>query len=264
MGCHFSRDHKAFRRRRAASESSSDTDVETVWYTAQSPSSLPRTPQTADDRCTCGLLEHERFEITTPLCVLPRIRNTLLERIVLAESLCGRWETVLERSDSLNDIYAHLGVNIAKRAVMNRLRLQIQVYLDYTTLVLICLLYTPLGVRTMRTDLKGGEAIDDDPDCGRWRGHCSVTDDTIEEWGALFSPHRFCGRPVRQLSQKRHNDSKGVSIETRIVLPDKEYGQVMRTQLLMFPDPSNMNSFLACVRVLKKTGPVDRELQSCL
>ncbi|KAH0472936.1 MAG: hypothetical protein KVP17_003123 [Porospora cf. gigantea B] len=186
MGCRFSRDRKAFRCRRAASESSSDTDAETLWYTAQSPGSLPRTPQTTGDRCTCGQPEHERFELTTPLCILPSIRNTLLERIVLAESLCGRWETVLERSASLNDIYIHLGLNIAKRAVMNRLRLQIQVYLDYRSLVLICLLYTPLGVRTMRTDLTGGEAIDDDPDCGCWRGHCSVTDDTIEEWGAFF------------------------------------------------------------------------------
>lgn len=138
---------------------------------------------------------------------------------------------MLERSESLDAQYRHLGLNALKRAVMNRIAIPLTMFLEEKNTILHCWIHTPLGVRHMRSSLLGEEVIDEDSDVGAWRGLTQVVNYSIP-W--------FCnGTPVRALQQVRQNSERGTCIETRCILPDALETKIMLFNFSMIPKLSD-------------------------
>jgi len=138
-----------------------------------------------------------------------------------------------------------LGLNIVKRAVMNRLAIPMTCCLENEGRDLRCWLHTPIGVRTMMCNLQGTVTVDDDPDCGQWEGTAKAVDHSIP-W--------FCnGKPVRALQQTRISKKLGTVVDTRCVLPDEKEGKIMYYNITMIPK-SDSSKRVSSDRVLKYSG----------
>lgn len=199
--------------------------------------------------CACGFLFHEKvYYPEFPLFTRPGIvPNSHDEALAIANACSGRWETIVERSESLDPQYRCIGLGMIKRAVMNRLAIPLTMFLEENDTLLHCWIHTPLGIRHMRSNLLHQESIDYDPDAGKWTGVTHITD---------FSIPWFCnGKPVRAIQQRRTNPKIGTCVETRCILPDSIEGKIMLFQFLMIPSSKREKDELKADRILKYLGP---------
>lgn len=178
--------------------------------------------------------------------------ETFHEMLEIAKACCGRWITILERSESLDAQYRILGISTLKRAVMNRLAITLTLFLEENDTLLHCWVHTPLGIRHMRSSLVGKEVVDDDPDAGRWTGVTQAVNYSIS-----WFPN---GSPVRALQQVRRNPKIGVCVETRCVISDPQEGKVMFFNVCLTPhgktSTTSQKAFSA-TRILRYVGEVD-------
>lgn len=185
--------------------------------------------------CACGAPAHFlAHDPQRPIKTCPSVKpGSYEEALTLARAEEGHWVTILERSQSLDVQYKHMGLNYMKRAIMNRLSVPLTLFLEADDTIIHVHVHTPIGIRHMRADITGQPIIDEDPDCGAWEGVSSVVDYSIP-W--------FCnGTPVRALRQKRHNKKVGTIIETRCILPDDAEGKIMLMNFALHAakDPGN-------------------------
>lgn len=200
--------------------------------------------------CTCGHPAHSCvYDPELPLFTGPCItQGSYAESLAIAKACCGRWVTILERSESLDTQYRHLGLGPLKRAVMNRMAIPLTMFLEDDDTVLHCWIHTPLGTRHMRSSLLGEEVVDEDTDVGIWRGVTQVVNYSIP-W--------YCnGTPVRALQQVRQNSERGLCIETRCILPDAKETKVMLFNFSMIPRQTHPTSpcplLLSADRILRQ------------
>lgn len=171
------------------------------------------------------------------------------EALKIAKECCGRWVTILERSDSLDAQYRLLGLGAMKRAVMNRLAVPLTLFLEENDTILHCWVHTPLGIRHMRSSLIGKELVDDDVDVGTWAGTTQVVDYSI--------PWFRNGASVRVLQQAKRNPKVGVCVETRCVLPDVQEEKVMFFHIALSPNATRSTPHpkaLTASRILRYIG----------
>lgn len=217
-----------------------DDEGEAQWPSFQTQSKQPA--------CACGFDFHGGiYSPEFPLITSPSVQpDSHEECLALAVACSGCWETILDRSESLDPQYRCLGLGMVKRGVMNRLAIQLTMFLEENDSILHCWIHTPLGVRHMRSNLHHQESVDQDPDAGVWSGVTHVVDMSID-W--------YCnGKPVRAIQQIRDNKKVGRAVETRCVLPDATEGKIMLFQFVMFPKDKPDHK-LKADRILKYLGP---------
>lgn len=211
-------------------------------------STVPSTVPT-EALCACGSAFHVSvYNPELPLITAPGIIPDSYEECkAIALACCGTWETILDRSETLDPQYRLLGLGMLKRAVMNRLAVPLTMFLEDEDRVLHCWVHTPLGIRHMCSNLQHQESVDDDPDAGKWTGVTHAIDYSIP-W--------YCnGKTVRAIQQIRHNVKIGTSIETRCILPDPVEGKVMLFSFVMKAKGKAEKDKLSADRILKYTGP---------
>eukprot|EP01069_Polyplicarium_translucidae_P005137 Polyplicarium_translucidae@DN2726_c0_g1_i1.p1 len=193
--------------------------------------------------CTCGFESHVAVhDPKIPIMPPPGELSALAEALHVSRPMCGHWVTMLDRSNSMDEQYKAMGVAYYKRVVMNRLAVQLTVFLEKDDTVLHIHVHTPLGIRHMLCNITGAEFQDSDPDCGVWYATAKVVDFTVP-W--------FCnGKPVRALQQQRYNPRCGRIVESRCVLPDKAQGRVLLLNFRMYPN-SGEERVIVADRVLK-------------
>eukprot|EP01071_Lankesteria_metandrocarpae_P008393 Lankesteria_metandrocarpae@DN4953_c0_g1_i4.p1 len=131
--------------------------------------------------CECCIPQHITvFDPSIPIMADPNVVVGSYEEVLTcARSLCGKWVTMLERSDSLDDQMKHVGIGKLKRIIMNRLAVPLDIFLEKEDSILHTHLLTPLGIRHMVCDLHGGSFVDEDPDAGQWEGTARMVNYSI-------------------------------------------------------------------------------------
>lgn len=189
--------------------------------------------------CTgvCAHPAHTTFDPLFPL-VLPRMEREESvsgeeELLIHAKAICGRWQTMLDRSESLDAQMAFVGIGKMKRMVMNKLQIQFCAILKEEEGLLESYIVTPAGNKNSTASLKGKETIDADSDLGDW---------TAETRMVNFAHPKFCdGRATfRAMQMKRYNKKLNtIAFETRAVLPDKSEDRVLLYAITLVPQAIN-------------------------
>lgn len=215
-------------------ESDNNIDCKFLWK--QDTTSAPSFPPYVDPHRTIdcslvtnyteGLLEGVRHETGDEFMLLSRL-------------ILGRWETLLHRSNPLEPLFKSFGISYIKRVVVDRLAIPLTITLQGVR-DLDMLIHLPIGNRHMRWALDGSRTIEDDPDCGTWRGYVrSVELDLSWVEGSC-----------RALQQVRTHAKIGEVHETRAVLPDDKHGRILYLNFALFPK-SNPSDRVNVTRILK-------------
>ncbi|EZG44801.1 hypothetical protein GNI_143540 [Gregarina niphandrodes] len=174
--------------------------------------------------------------------------GSFAELEIQARAICGRWLTVVERSDSLDPQMVYVGIGKMKRMVMNRLVIPLGAELVDGGETLKVWIETPVGNKITHASLVGKETFDADGDLGDWTAKSYVTD---------YAWIKFCnGKEFRALQMQRENPKLGTAFETKAVLPDNEFGKILLYNITIQPPAGSSQSTISVDRVYKYEGPI--------
>ncbi|CEM33100.1 unnamed protein product [Vitrella brassicaformis CCMP3155] len=162
----------------------------------------------------------------------------------LAQALVGRWVVVIKRSDPFEELFKALGIAWMKRKVMNSAVFPISIDFkkDDARFLHIIAHLPVVSERLMVWRLDGETFPCDDPDCGVWTAKCQA------------GPYPIDGseRPHMALQNVREHDKLGSMIETRRIIADKTYGNMLHIEYRL--RPKNGGKDIVVQRYLKQEG----------
>lgn len=175
--------------------------------------------------------------------------------------MTGHWITDRARSDKIEAQFKFIGIPWVKRSVLSNIAIPVTIFCEdhrggkFHGLHLW--LHTPIGLRHIKWNLDERITCDEDPDAGSWQGTMRLVDVDL--------PGGQTVKALQRRNQRPGDPSAGMTIETRIVLPDPEHRKVLIMHFDTYPKGLTHNDFttgaLHITRVCKFVHRVDNVVE---